>query len=232
MGKSFSDNLREAMIYRKRAKLPRLNLIITSVIICTLAYIVLSIFAIPSSKPMEHHFISERGAITALSAILLAMASAFSIGSLVVNVRSGDPHIWLWVVMASGFAILSMDELLQFHERIGSIIGRKVSSGIFKNWNDVIVILYGVIALPIMAVFLPGIIRYRMLPELLAIAFVFYGIHTLIDSIQDPGTTVSIIAEESAKLFCVLFLMLSAFVGFVGSLWNCKLSDESYNNDH
>ena len=230
MSTRFGDNLREAMIYRKQATLPNVNVIITSVITCTLAYILFAIIAVPANKPREYHFANERGAITALSAIFLAMASSFSIGSLVVHKRVKDPHIWLWVVMALGFAILALDELLQFHERFGSIIGRYVSSGIFRNWNDVIVILYGVIALPIMAVFLPSITRYRMILELFAVAFIFYGIHTLIDSTQEPNTTFSVIFEESAKLFCVSFLALGTFVGFLGSLWNSEPSDKSQND--
>ncbi len=232
MSTSFRDNLQDGMIYRKQAKLPNVNLVITAVIICTLASILLAMFGIPPHKPDEYHFVNESGAITALSAIYLAMASSFSIGTLVVNVRIKNPHTWLWVVMALGFAILALDELLQFHERIGNRIGQYVNSGIFRNWNDVIVILYGVIAIPIMTLFLPEIIRHRLLLELFIVAIVFYGIHTLIDSTQEPRTTMSAIFEESAKLFCVLFLALGAFVAFLGSLWNTGSLDERDTMHH
>lgn len=227
MIEKFSDKLREAMAYRKRTSLPNVNLIVTTVVMSTLAYIILALFAIPPGKLPDYHFANEDGAITALSAIYLTMASSFSLGSLVVTIRVKNPHILPWVIMTLGFGLLALDELLQFHERIGFIIGQYIDSGIFRNWNDVIVISYGVIALIIMGSIFQSIIRCRMLPELFIVGFIFYGIHTLIDSTQEPRTTISVILEESAKLFSVLFLALGAFVGFLGTLWNLKPSDIS-----
>lgn len=221
----FGDHLREAMIYRRQTKLPNIVLIITIVTTFTLAYILLATILIPSNEIRDFHFASERGAITALSAIFLAMASAFSMASLLILVRANDRHIWLWIIMTVGFAFFAFDELLQFHERVGRVLIRYVDSGVFRNWNDVIVILYGVVALSIMAAILPDLIRYRMVIELFAVAFAFYGIHTLIDSTQQTNTTVSTILEESAKLFSVEFLAVGAFVGFLGILWNFAPSD-------
>ena len=224
MKKCFKDNLREAINFRKQADLPNIIPIITCVIICTLAFILIALIFIPPGMPAIYNFASERGMVTALSAIFLAMASSFSIGALVVNIQAKEPHIWLWVVMTVGFTFLALDELLQFHEILSSIIKRYASSGIFRNWNDIIVILYGIVALPVIALLLPSILRYRMLFELFVVAFIFYGIHTLIDSTQNPATKVSIIFEESAKLFCGSSLALGTFVGFLGTLWNSKPS--------
>ena len=230
MKNRFRDKLIEAMVNRKRANLPKLNLTINLACLLTLAYIVLAIFAVPSGKLPDYHFVSERGALTVLSAFLLAMASSFSIGSLVATIRTRDLHIWMWVIMTLAFGVLSLDELLQFHERFGAIIGRSVDSGIFRNWGDVIVILYGVIALLIMVPLLPSMMRYPMLVELFATAFIFYAIHTLIDSTQEPRTIASAILEEAAKLFCVLFLALGTFVAFLGSLWKLEPSDKLPND--
>ena len=224
MMKRFADNLREAIIFRQGTNLPNVGSIIIAVTFCTLAYILFVLFVTSPDTALEYHFDSERGAVTALSAIFLAMATSFSIASLVINSRLKDPHIWLWVVMALGFGLLALDELLQFHERFGRIIGRSVDPGPFRNWNDVIVILYGVLALPILLVFLPSILRCRMVLELFVVAFLFYVIHTFIDSTQDPRTTLSAILEESAKLFCVSFLALGTFVGFLGTFWTYETS--------
>ena len=136
-----------------------------------------------------------------------------------MTIRAKDPHKLLWIVLSLGFIALALDELLQFHDRLGPVIDRYASSGVFRAWNDIIVILYGVVALPILAMLLPSILRFRMLPELLAVSFAFYGIHTLVDATQSSSRD-PIILEESAKLFCGSFLALSAFVGFLGCLWN------------
>lgn len=132
--------------------------------------------------------------------------------------------------MAAGFAFLTLDELLMFHERLGKTIKDYADSGIFRNWNDIIVILYGVLVLPVVAVFLPSIIRYRMYLELLVTAFVFYAIHTLIDATQSPRTTVSATWEESAKILSVTFLALATFIGFLGTLWNSEPTKPDQKN--
>ena len=220
MIESYKNKLRAALLDRKNMELPGIRVIIACSTAFVLAYIVFAILDAPRGKPLEHHFTSERGWVTVLSALLLSMASAFSISSLATILRTGDRRIALFVVMAFGFAFLALDELMQFHERLGAVIGSHHTSSIFRNWNDIIVILYGVLALPILAVFLPSIMRYRMFLELLGTAFLFYAIHTLIDSTQEPRTTVSAICEESAKLLCVLYLALSVFSVFWGTLWS------------
>ena len=217
----YIDNLKESVKYRdNQTPSPNLNLVLLSVILFNFSYIALSIMFPPQGKPLKFHFANELGSITALSAIYLSMASAFSIGTLLISIRTKSTDILLWTLLALVFALLSLDELMQFHERFGSFIRGYVSSGIFRGWNDVIVILYGVIALPFAAIFFKKIIRYRGVAEFFIIAFVFYGVHTLIDSTQQPQTTVSVIFEESFKLFCGSMLTLGAFTGFLGSLWN------------
>jgi len=94
MSKWFGDNLREAMIDRKKAKLPNVNVLIASVTIFTFAYILYAIFFGPVGKSRSYHFVNERGLITVLSAMFLTMASSFSLGSLVVHIREKDTHIW------------------------------------------------------------------------------------------------------------------------------------------
>jgi ABC-type arginine transport system permease subunit len=73
--------------------------------------------------------------------------------------------------------------------------------------------------------------RYRMFPELLAIAFFFYGIHTVIDSTSESVQVTRLIAEESAKLICGTFLALATFTGFLGALWNSAPCEAPDNND-
>jgi len=221
----FYNQLRNAIVERRSAPLPDVLFIIVIVIGCTIAYIMAALILVPSNKATAYHFGNERGAVTVLSAIFLAAASAFSLTSMVTLIRINDQHKWVWLVLAIGFAFLSFDELLRFHEQAGIFIGQFLGSGVFRNWNDVIVILYGVLAFPIFISLLPGLIRWRMVLEMFTIAFVFYGIHTVIDSINDPPTSYSVILEESAKLFCGAFLVIGSFIGFIGVLWKNRIFD-------
>lgn len=215
---AFVNKLKCARHEGLSAPLPRIRLLIVGVVLSTSAYIALAIADAPAHQ-RHFHFIDERGAITVLSAVFLAMSAAFSMGAFVINLRTKDTSRWLWLALAAALVFLSLDELLQFHERLGRRLGEQASSGPFRNWNDLVVIAYGLVALPLAALFLPSLLRYRFLLELLATAVGCYAIHTTIDSTVEPSTDVSVIAEESAKLMCGAFLLLGTFTGFIGALW-------------
>jgi hypothetical protein len=181
----------------------------------------------PEDRTPDYHFYSERGLITALSATLLAMAGAFSLATLITHIKTQHMRFWPWLIMALGFTFLALDETAQFHERLGDVLDETSDSGMFRTFNDVIVIIYGAMAVPVSIALLPSIVRYRATSELFAAAFVFYLMHTVIDSVTEPATTTSIIVEESAKLFCGLFLALSMLFSFVGALWDDRDTTEA-----
>lgn len=216
---SYSKRLREAAVERRATHLPRLRFIVVAAIGCTVAYIMLAMVIVPKDGPRDYHFIYEHGAITALSALFLTAASAFSLGTMVALTRAKDPHKWVWLVLAVGFAFLSLDELLRFHERVGRLLEATGSSGFFRSWNDIIVILYGIFALFMLGVMLPALMRSPKVFEMFVVAFAFYAIHTFIDSTNEPPTVVSVILEESAKLFCGVFLAIGTFTGLIGAIW-------------
>ena len=68
----------------------------------------------------------------------------------------------------------------------------------FRNWNDVIVIGYGLAALPILIFFLPEILRYSRVPELFGAGLFLYLVHTTFDALQRRPA--DMMWEESAKL--------------------------------
>ena len=103
-------------------------------------------------------------------------------------------------------------------------------SDIFRNWNDAVVIVYGVIALFVIAGFVPEIIRYRGVAEIMAIAFVFYVMHTLIDSLADPETPLSMIIEDATKLFASSYLALCMFVAVLGMISAANSSSDNVRN--
>lgn len=193
--------------------------IILSAISFAWAFIAIAVILAPEGRSIDYHFASERGLITALSAYLLAAASAFSLATC-VTIRASSYTLWPWLLMSLGFMFLSIDEIAQFHERIGSFIGDSLAAGPFRNWNDVIVIAYGAIALPILYKLLPAIAPFKLTVKLLGVAFLMYALHTFIDSTQSPPTAVSRILEESAKLLCGVFLALSMFFGFYARAQN------------
>ena len=113
----FVNHLRLAMIYRRQTELPNITFIVLIVTTCTLGYILLAIISPPSNYPRDIHFVSERGAITVLSAVFLSMSSAFSAVSAVMLMRAKDRYFWVWIIISVGLAFLVFDELfIEIHK--------------------------------------------------------------------------------------------------------------------
>lgn len=177
--------------------------------ILILISIVAAIVLAPESNPTFHF--DELGLVTAISAVSLAFASAFSF--VVFYLRSKDLDIGslFWLVLALGCCFLSLDEQLMFHERGGRLV-EAAGAGpaeFFRNWNDLIVILYGVAALAAAVVFRREILKCKAFAALFAIGFGFYVLHTGIDSILPKSVTWKDFPEESSKLLSVFTLMLA-----------------------
>ena len=208
---------RSLLAQRKEIRIPPTNWFMGLLVSGVLVYIYLAILVGPEHKP-ELHFRSEEGAITALSAIFLAMASGFAGVSFFLSFPETRISRYFWLIAALGLGFLALDELLGFHERLDDWITAIVGdSEIFRNWNDLIVIGYGLIAIPVFLLFLPEIFRYPKIAETLAVAFLFFCIHTAIDSVVEPPTTVSVILEESAKLFSAAFFATAMFISILGT---------------
>jgi hypothetical protein len=119
-----------------------------------------------------------------------------------------------------GFGFFAWDDLMQGHERFGEWVGDTLigQGQIFRNWNDLVVILYGIAALIFLAYFLPLILSYPKFFEVLAIAFVFYILHTTIDSLAVDRTRQSVILEETCKLLSSANFACAMFVGLIGNV--------------
>jgi len=183
-------------------------------------YIVLAIVLVPSAYSRDFNFVDERGAITALSAIFLAMSCGFGFATFVLSLGEARTVRCFWLLVSFALGFLALDELLQFHERIGTQLDRLdlmglTSSGAIRGWNDVVVIMYGVVSVPVGVILLPTIVRYPTFLKVICVAFTFYVLHTAIDSLTEPRTTLSVILEESAKLYCSMSLALACLSGLL-----------------
>ena len=223
MIQAFQRNIKEALAQRGQIPLPNLMKPIALLAIGTIAYLSIAVIIAPENQP-GRYFIKEGSMVTTLSAIFLALASVFSGVSFNLSRSRTDFLRFFWLLATVGFAFLFLDELIGFHEMAGSYLDPAI--GIpegFRNWNDVVVILYGIIAVFLMAGFLPEIFRYPKVMEMMGIAFLFYFIHTLVDSTQEPRTDISAIIEESAKVFCGEYLAISMFTALLGIKAAAKL---------
>ena len=218
MNNKYVDSIRQSIRHRNSLKPFRISTLLVVVSAFLGCYIFLALAIAPDDR-IEYHFAKESGIITALSSVMLAMASGFAGLAFYLSDRDRSFARLFWILSCFGFLFFALDELLQFHEEIGRIIKHEYGrADTFRNWNDVIVIVYGVIALSVIAGFIPEIIRYRRVAEIMVIAFSFYVTHTLIDSLTDSATTLSFIVEESAKLFASGYFALCMFIAVLGMI--------------
>ena len=215
------QKIKKSLHDRNKISIPSISGVILFFIAFLVIYIILSVVLIPHNKPLYHF--GEEGAITALSAAMLAIAGGFAGFSFFVDRRKNDFLRYFWFLNGLAFSFFALDELLQFHEKLGNLITKSPigPTEVFRNWNDVIVISYGIVAIFVLLYFLPEIFRYPKFAELLLIACAFYFVHTLIDSTQERST-ISVIFEESAKLFSSTFFAMSMFVGLLGNVYSLK----------
>lgn len=218
---SQNANAYSALGQQRLAPPPVFKVFASLAIPCVLAYILVSIFFAPSDRPLYHF--SEDGAITALSTVFLAMSGALAAAVFYLRMDDWKSGGLFWLILAMGCAFLALDEQLMFHERGGDAIALTSvgATETFRNWNDVIVIGYGVVALAIAGLFGREILRCRVFALVFLAGFAFYVLHTGIDSILPSTIAWKDIPEESAKLmsvFCIFLALCAQFLATADSL--------------
>lgn len=222
----YVERLREARARGTSAPSPDLAGGVFWLALSLLAYIYFAIEFRPEGAPLHFHFVSESGAITALSAVLLSSSAvllsssaalAFAAGFLGRTVRR--PGAWPWFLFAAALLFLAIDEQMQFHEDLGAWLNTVASRrGATLSWNDILVIGYGVAAIPFVMALLPTLAATPKVPEYLGVALLMYALHTLVDSSVEPPVPSSVIVEESLKIFAGAALAVAMFAGLVAQV--------------
>lgn len=180
----------------------------TAVVLFVAAYIALAVLS-GSPGRWDRQF-DEGGAIDILSALFLIAAGLLA--GACFRLRGGEPGPGrcFWLLLSLGFLFVALDELLQLHETFDEWL-RDTRVGwppLFRNWNDVIVIAYGLVGLATLAAFWSEVRRLPRVVPLLGLGVVFYVLHTGIDTLVS-GSAFKNLVEESAKLFATAFFTLA-----------------------
>lgn len=204
----------QSLTERNQRSAPDMRIAVAVVVAAALAAIGLAVLLGTEEDPTSQF--GEGGLVTILSFFAL-LTAAFLAWRCFVNhpVReSADRRFWQ--LLSGGFSFFAVDEVLQGHEKLGSFLADHVfgEPAIFRNWNDVIVICYGVVALVVLVRFLPEVLRLPGFVNLLVVGFSFFVAHTAIDSLTD--STIKDYFEESAKLFANVFFALAMATALLG----------------
>lgn len=209
---------KNAINLRKHTSIPSIKA--PFVFLCTflILYVLIAVLSAPVGD-IDYHFSKEKGAINALSGLFLGLACGFAgVSGFLVGKKDNSTKIF-WLLVTVAFAFFALDEMLMFHEGMGELLKKKSLLGparFFKNWNDAIVLAYGLVAILVMFYFLPQILRYPLFAEWLAAAFCFYCATTAIDLLVAERTFKSIMVEETFKLLSSSSFAFAMFTGLLG----------------
>ena len=155
--------------------------------------------------------VAEEGELlTHLSVLLLGM---ISIAALFRGAWSFGSERRLWLLISGAFIYLALDDYLLIHERIDKRIHKifQIQETEFTDILDgVIVLLYGVAAFALVAVFRHIMRQYPDLFGYLGIAFLFLAFMILLDLTEDLFFDNKFV-EEASKVLSEYFFLL-AFV--------------------
>lgn len=187
--------------------------------------VLLAVIALGEPGNRAAAFAREGGAITWVSFAMLLSAAIIAWRGALMPFPGEVLRRLIWLCMAGGLSFLAADEVLGFHESVGLWLDGQVSvrEAGFRTWNDLIVIGYGVVALPLLLAFAPELLRHRGMLQMLGLGFLAYAGHTAVDSLFKPSG-ISVVIEEGFKVSCGLALVWSMALGVRGLLWELSSS--------
>lgn len=175
----------------------------------------------------------DGGFITYVSVIQLFILSYYACQIFKVR-KQNIKHPWrspiaIWAIVSLGFSFLALDDLLMIHEWLDKVIHGVVGfeeTGWSDRIDDLIVGLYGVLAIGGLVYYRQEVKKYRVVLPTVIIGFVLLFLMVIIDVVTNrddillmifsPEVTKSImdwifIPEESFKLLSEAFLIVAAY---------------------
>jgi hypothetical protein len=162
----------------------------------------------------------ERQTVTLFSALFLGFTALTSLYIFLLkkSAASKSEGYMFWLLSAIGFFYLCMDEYFMAHEGIDEGIGHLFGLDIkHLNLDNLIILLYGLIALAITYYFRRAIMKHKvMLPCFVLGAIGLLG--TILFHSFERVDIIYEVFEESSKIVAVSFFFLGYFLAFLSSL--------------
>lgn len=214
---------RAAQVQRRAARPVPLTATIILVLSAVAVFVALSVMIAPSAiesadhEALPYNFKSERGTITLLSSAMMLLAACLAAATLRTAWTQGGRTRMLWLLLTGVMTYFSVDEVFGFHERMGDFLDGHVPTGPFRTFNDLIVIGYGMAAIPAALLLWREVLRYHRLLAMLVVTGVLFVATSGVDTLSETPTPISVVVEESIKVTCSTFFMLSMLTGFVAA---------------
>jgi hypothetical protein len=134
--------------------------------------------------------------------------------------RVDAPGSFYWVLSGIGLIWLGIDDYFGIHELASDLLETRLgmSVPVLNNFDDLILLGYGIIGLSVMAIFLGELMRSRASFPLLATGATFLVISQATDFFVPEGTALARV-ENPANIIAAAFL-LSAYVVKLREVWS------------
>ena len=131
----------------------------------------------------------EGGLGTWASVVLLAASAVVAFATWRAR-RAATGAALVWLVIAAGFVYLALDDALSWHEKLDRFVHRKVlgiaTTEVTKHLDDLILGVYGLLALAVLYRFRDELRRVPGLPRVLALAMGLMFLQVAIDMLDHP----------------------------------------------
>lgn len=201
-------NIRESVLAASNERSPPMGALPAVVYGSVLAYVGFWI-AVGPDVEWYSHYLREGSPVDLLSTTFLGTGAALAGVALLLGGQKRTRMFWLLCTLGAIF--LMLDERLQLHEEAPDLIGDGAWGDPplgLRNWNDVIMAGYGVVALVLGLLTLPAFLRHRRVRALLVTSFGFFALHTAID-MSFEASALKDVFEEPFKLLSGASLMLA-----------------------
>ena len=205
--------------------------------------IVVTILVATPSDTVSRQF-DEGGIITYFSVIQLLMLSWFS-DKIFKTRRQGIKHPWqssvaIWGIFSFGFFFLALDDLIMIHEWFDKMIhavGQFEETGWSDRIDDLIVALYGLMAIGLLVVYRRELKKFRLAFPYTVVGFLLLFLMVGVDAITNRNDILPIIfseevvdvlldwdliVEEALKLMSEAVLIVAAY------LCHCRAKQLNY----
>ena len=134
--------------------------------------------------------------------------------------RVDAPGSFFWIISGAGLVWLGIDDYFGIHESVGDALegGLGTTVPVLNNFDDLILLGYGIIGLTVVAIFLGELMRSRATFPLLMTGIGFLIISQAVDFFIPEGTAISGV-ENPTNIIGAGFI-LAAYLVKLREVWN------------
>jgi hypothetical protein len=180
-----------------------------------------------ATLPLVVVLASRQGAVATLTAALFAMVTCLGLVTLWIARRGPIRARLLWTAVTLGSLGIAADGVAHLRERLGDLLARlaagtpfRLPVGPLSSWEAAAAVLYGVLAVGVVLVVWPQLLRYRRLFTTASVTGVVWagvwGAPVLLRATTD-SISLPLVAEEALRSTGAVCCVLTVLTGLVAA---------------